>query len=238
MQWLHLRFEAPMASFGGDAIDAYRATRDMPAQSMLTGLLANALGWTRTMRREHESLQRRIRFASAWDDYTRSRRFTDYQTAQLDKATKAWTTHGFPAERKGGSKSYSGSHQRWLEYHADVRMTLVLTVTEPEIPPTPEQLANALQHPARPLFLGRKTCLPAAPVYRGMLAKIPDALTALQAAIPAGSQDILAHWHESEGQLHVVRRIQVVDQRNWWTRLHGGSRIICEGRISSLSKSL
>jgi len=232
MQWLHLRFAAPMASFGGDAIDAYRATRLVPAQSMLTGLLANALGWTRVMRREHESLQRRIRFASAWD--TPSQSFTDYQTAQLDKAARAWTTHGKPAGRKGGSKS--GSHQRWVDYHADIQMTLVLTVTEPANDPTPEQLAGALQSPARPLFFGRKTCLPAAPIYQGMLSEFPNALSALQAAIPAGSQDILAHWSESESHIRAMRTFQVVDLRNWWTRLHGGGRIICEGRISSLSE--
>ena len=47
MPWMHLRLCAPLAAFGSTAIDALGVTRDFPAQSMLVGLLANALGWTR-----------------------------------------------------------------------------------------------------------------------------------------------------------------------------------------------
>ena len=45
MRWMHLRFQAPLAAFGGEMIDAHGVIRNVPAQSMLTGLLANALGW-------------------------------------------------------------------------------------------------------------------------------------------------------------------------------------------------
>jgi len=60
MRWLHFHLHAPLASFGGQSIDAYGITRDFPGQSLLTGLFANALGWTRTMRKEHQALQERI----------------------------------------------------------------------------------------------------------------------------------------------------------------------------------
>lgn len=227
-----------MASFGGDTIDAYRVIRNVPALSMLTGLLANAIGWTRTMRREHENLQNHIRFAAAWDEPPGSRIFTDYQTAQLEKKNSAWTTRGVPAVRKGGTGTYMGSHQRWLEYHADVKITLVLTVTDQEGLPTPEHLAAALQRPARPLFLGRKTCLPAAPIYRGILNGYLDAVAALRVAVPEGSTNLVAYWPENEGAVHGIRRLRMVDKRNWWTRIHGGDGIICEGRIDSLSLDL
>ena len=54
MRWMHLRLHAPLAAFGGEMIDAHGVIQNVPAQSMLTGLLANALGWTRAMRTEHQ----------------------------------------------------------------------------------------------------------------------------------------------------------------------------------------
>ena len=42
--WLVLHLEAPLLAFGGVAIDQIGIIRDFPAASMLTGLLANALG--------------------------------------------------------------------------------------------------------------------------------------------------------------------------------------------------
>ena len=47
-RWLVLRLEAPLLAFGGVAIDQVGVTRDYPAASMLTGLLASALGYRRT----------------------------------------------------------------------------------------------------------------------------------------------------------------------------------------------
>ena len=233
MNWLNLRFEAPMVSFGGDSIDAYRVIRNVPAQSMLTGLLANALGWTRTMRQEHDDLQRRIRFAMAWDSLPGPRIFVDYQTAKLSGRTKVWTTRGVPVGRAGGAATYHGSHQKWVQYHADARIALVLTVKDPGGAPALEQIATALQRPARPLFLGRKACPPASPIFRGMLEGPKDAVSALKVALPNDARDKLAYWPESEGSHDCHRRIKVADYRNWRTRLHGGIRSICEGRVSA-----
>ena len=84
MQWLHLRFLAPIASFGGETIDAHGVTRTMPALSMVTGLLANALGWTRSMGTQHQRLQDRIVFGAAWESAQAPRDYlVDYQTAEI-----------------------------------------------------------------------------------------------------------------------------------------------------------
>src|SRR5215813_9680694 len=47
MRHLILRLEAPLMSFGGDMIDANGPTLDFPLASLVIGLMANALGWTR-----------------------------------------------------------------------------------------------------------------------------------------------------------------------------------------------
>ena len=234
MRWMHLRLRAPLAAFGGEAIDARGVIRDFPAQSMLTGLLANALGWTRAMRREHQALQERIVFGALWEQESAPEgRMTDYQTASIDKDDQAWTTRGAPARRAGGAATYAGSHQRWRDYHADLRLSVVLRLDPDDVPPTLDEVADALVRPARPLFVGRKACLPSAPIFEGWIAA-PDIRAALSGAAPSekATAGLRAFWPASEGRQGAARTWDVTDERNWTTGLHGGARRVCEGRVS------
>lgn len=233
MRWMHLRFRAPFAAFGGEAIDARGVTRDFPAQSMLTGLLANALGWTRSMREEHQALQDRIVFAALWERDVGLSRMTDYQTAHLGKKDRAWTTRGMPVGRAGGPATYAGAHQRWRDYHSDVRLAVVLRLEPAEASPTLEDLAKALDKPSRSLFIGRKSCLPSASIFAGWVTRAVDARSALQAVAPKGRTGLLAFWPESEGTRGAHRTMSVTDERNWVSGLHGGERRLCEGRITT-----
>lgn len=231
MRWLKIQLYAPLASFGGEIIDVYGVIRDFPAQSMLTGLFANALGWTRAMREEHQTLQDRIIYGVLHEEEPMLGRITDYQTAQLSKSDKSWTTRGVPADRAGGAISYRGAHQRWRDYHADLRMLGVVRLSPDDAAPTLDDLANALAHPARPLFIGRKPCLPSAPIFSGWI-EAPNMHTALRNTAPAVGGPFRAFWPVSEGMDGSDRTTFVTDERNWITGLHGGARQICEGRIS------
>ncbi len=231
MRWMHLRFHAPLAAFGGEMIDAHGVIRNVPAQSMLTGLLANALGWTRAMRAEHQSLQERIVFGVVWEREVAHSRMTDYQTAQLGKNDRAWTTRGVPAGRAGGAATYAGAHQRWRDYHADLRLTAVLRLDPADASPTLDALAAALDRPARPLFIGRKSCLPSTRIFGGWVTNAADACAALRAVAPTSATGLLAFWPEGEGT--AFRITTMTDERNWVSGLHGGGRRICEGSISS-----
>ncbi len=233
MRWMHLRFQAPLAAFGGEMIDAHGVIRNVPAQSMLTGLLANALGWTRTMRAEHQALQDRIVFGAVWERDVALSRMTDYQTAQLDKNDRAWTTRGVPAGRAGGAATYAGAHQRWRDYHADLRLAVVLRLDPDDANPTIDALAAALDRPARTLFIGRKSCLPSARIFGGWVTDAPNARAALRAVAPADASGLLAFWPETEGAADAHRATTVTDERNWASGLHGGGRRICEGSLAS-----
>ena len=232
MQWMHLRLRAPMAAFGGEIVDAHGVIRNVPAQSMLTGLLANALGWERSMRDEHQTLQDRIVFGAVWERDIGLRRMVDYQTAQLGKNDRAWTTRGVPAGRDGGAATYEGSHQRWREYHADLRLSVALRLEPEHSSPTLDELRAALDRPARPLFIGRKCCLPSSPIFGGWI-EAPSAREALEAIAPAGSARFFASWPTAEGKDGSSRVTTVTDERNWISGLHGGAREICEGLIAS-----
>lgn len=227
--WLILTLEAPLVAFGGVTIDHVGVTRDFPAASMLTGLLANALGYARTEWEKHQSLQDRLIFAARRDRENPSGLLTDTQNARLEKNDKGWTTWGAPEGRDGNS--YGGPHRRRRDYHMDACVTVALRLKDEGIPDL-DTLAASLDRPARPLFIGRKPCLPSGPLRRHGLVTAPTAHAALR-QLP-GQAGLRAVWPVGEGPedgAEVRRVIDLADIRNWRTGLHGGTRRIVEGFV-------
>ena len=235
MRHLILRLEAPLMAFGGETIDNYGVVRPFPAASMLTGLLANAFGWRRIERKRHQQLQDRLVFASRIDREPIDRlSMRDFQTAQLSKDDKGWTTRGVPEGRAGGPATYNAPHLRYRDYYADRRLTVALRLHLPDDSPTLDQLADALQNPKRPLFIGRKPCLPSAPIFAGF-ADGETCMDALLSVPPTddrnSDQSLRIQWPAGEGAENVkaTREYMITDQRNWTSGLHGGGRPVCEG---------
>ncbi len=237
MRWLHLRLRAPLGSFGGEAIDAYGVTRDFPARSMLAGLLANALGWKRSMREQHQALQDRLVFGAV--QQRTPIRLTDHQTARLHQDDCSWSTRGTPigrlpspSYRAGGPRGRQLTHRQWRDYLADLDTSVVLRLDPADLAPTLDELAAALERPARVLFLGRKPCLPTAPLFGGWVTA-PDARSTLCAVLPVEAAERPAVWPASEGAEGSSRTTHVTDERNWISGLHGSSRPVCEGWLSA-----
>ena len=235
MRHLILNLESPLMAFGGETIDNYGVTRWFPAASMLTGLFANALGWRRVESDRHQSLQDRLVFASRIDrEPAGAGRMRDFQTARLGAADKGWTTRGQPEGRAGGANTYDAPHLRYRDYFADMRVTVALRLVPEEDSPTLDQLAAALDEPARPLFIGRKPCLPSTPLLGGFR----EAGSALGALVPmpspdgqADAQPLRFFWPKGEGTEGVSanKSYMLTDERNWLSGLHGGGRPVSEG---------
>lgn len=235
-RWLVLRLEGPLLAFGGVRIDHIGVTRDFPAASMLTGLLANALGLRRTEWAAHQALQDRLVFAARRDREQPAGLLLDMQNVQLGKNDRGWTTRGEPEGRDGAS--YGAPLRRERSYHMDGRVTVVLRLAEGDgEAPSLDMLADRLERPARPLFIGRKPCLPSGPVLRGHV----DAATAFDALsrVPAKEvSDMRALWPVGEGPdsgRNVSRVIDLPDLRNWRTGLHAGTRRVVKGQIDLAS---
>lgn len=250
-RWLILRLEAPLLSFGAVAIDHRGVTWDFPALSMLTGLFANALGWERTDTQAHQALEDRLIFAARREREPYYGTLRDTQNAKLEKADKGWTTRGEPEGRNGAS--YGAPHRRQRDYHPDALVAVAVSL-EDATPgdgavPTLDDLAAALDRPARPLFIGRKPCLPSAPIRE----RLPDGTSFIQAGTAHSALSILprliswgesgsgsdtplrALWPANEGPSSkegVDRMIHLADRRNWISGLHGGVRHVVEGRIT------
>jgi len=234
-RWLVLRLRAPLMAFGGIAVDQLRPTRNFPAASMLTGLIGNALGWDWCDSERHQVLQGRLVFASRHADAGQP--VTDMQNVSIHKADKGWTTRNAPEGRTGSVNTYASPHRRSRDYHADGGVDIVLRLHPDDAEPTLDELRDAFVRPARPLFIGRKACLPASQIVEPEPRCWVDAGTAYTALLALSVEDdgILrarALWPVGEGPHNgscVDRMVARADLRNWHTGLHSGSRQVVEG---------
>ncbi len=237
MKALILRLDAPMMSFGTVLVDQHGFIDRFPGVSMLCGLIANALGWHHKEFDLLQTLQSRISYAARWDVHPE--RTVDYHTVDLGQPKmreEGWTTQGEPEHRAGGPDARFGTHQRYRHYWADGLMTVALSLTG-EGTPSLDDVVHALRYPARPLFLGRKTCLPSRPLLDPQSPIVEgDDLLSILIKIPIWERgdsrdDFEACWPaelESSQRAHIRR---VYDLRDWHNQLPTGSRLRAEGLI-------
>jgi len=190
-------------------------------------------------------------------------------------ADTGWTTRGRAEERGGAEATRMGTHIRERFYLADAIYTVALTLAPTSSSqtkdaqtdedrsgiapsyaqhhagqPSLDALEAALRQPARPLFLGRKPCLPSAPLLlarstaASLLAALAGAPLSTRATLDDGR--LLAEWPDetTEGvdALQLApnsRRMAITDERDWVNQIHVGRRFVREGllRISSLAPS-
>lgn len=224
-----LRLELPLMAFGATMIDATGPTEDFPYVSLITGLLANALGKSRGERERHQRLQDRLVIGVRLDRPGRELR--DFQTAKLAKNDKGWTTRGLPEGRGGGNDTYKSPHIRERFYVADAVVTVALRLQDPDERPTLSQIADALRHPARPLFIGRKPCLPSVPLLAGTdidAFTVLDALRQWPLDYENLSEPIRLVIPSTEAPLsgQKDRAIHRTDERNWISGVHAGESVL------------
>ena len=239
MRALLLRFDAPLMSFGDVRVDARGPVRDHPGLGQVTGLFGNGLGYDHAETGCLTRLQERLRLASRCDR-TGERR-TDFQTVDLGQEfmQEGWTTRGTTEGRKGGVAS-EGTHIRLRQFHNGRVQTLAVTLLPSDEAPTLDDLAAALDAPARPLFLGRKPCIPSGRLHLGIVEA--DSLHAALALAPpwkhrhgrAAPAPMAAWWPEDPTVPPPAdsRVVAVVDERDWRGQVVVGRRLIRVGRVT------
>jgi CRISPR system Cascade subunit CasD len=227
---LLLRLDAPLMSFGGVKVDKRGVTTDFPGLSLLAGLIGNALGYDHRDTEALTALQARIRYAVRRDRL--GERITDYQTVDLGQehlAEPAWTTRGEVEGRAGGPAS-SGTHIRLRDYWADSVFTVALRLDPEDLRPTLQDVESALECPERPIFIGRKPCLPSAKLVLGR-ARAESFAAALQQApaLPEARRDgtqSTAWLPEEEPFAGPINEVQVFDERDWANQIVAGRRLV------------
>lgn len=222
--FLILRFEAPLMSFGGPTVDSRGVIQAWPARSMLTGLIANALGWHHRDVEKIESLQERLRYVVRADK--RGRVFQDYQTIDLSQdfldGSRGWTTMNRLQQRAGGNSS--GTHIRTQDFLADAAYTLAVSVTDGL--PGLEEIEAALIKPARPLFIGRKTCIPSVPIFQERVSASNPIEALKSSRLKAGKCLV---WLDDDGG--EGRRFAATDGRDWKNQTHSQQRWLVERMV-------
>ena len=225
MRWLALNLEAPLVGFGGITVDNLGRSRDHPAISAITGLIGNAIGLERTETGRLEEIQSRLILASARKVGV-GERVTDFQTSRLAIKDRGWTRMGFEG-RTGEPCTYDSPHLAWRDYDADAKNVCVLSLRGDGFLDL-DGLAHALDFPERPLFIGRKSCLPSGRINDGLI-EAADALEALRQCLTAGTWRI--SLPDGHGNCFGARFTDIADTRNWMVGVHAGTRRVLEATI-------
>ena len=231
---LLVRLEGPLQAWGDAAYDTRRPTRVFPTRSALAGLLASALGLTYRDAAITARLHDALRYAVRVDRVGSV--ITDFQTAELATTQAGWTRWGIERREIAnvtrtlqvrGRRPFPSATQILLKgYLADASFLAAMTL-RPDAPVTLDDVASALRRPARPLFLGRRACLPSRPLLEGRI--VADSL---YEALRIGLDAFVPCWYEpGDGPDSVERRFDSWDLRDYITDRFEGVRVLVRGTV-------
>lgn len=225
MDALLLRFDGILQSYGDVLTDGIGRTADVPTKSMITGLLGNALGYTHRDTTLLNALQESLDYAVRID--RPGYQLRDYQTVDLGQSfmTKevAWTTT-HRVEKRGGASGES-THIRERFYWCSRVVTLAISVTDDALVSL-SAIEHALREPTRPLFLGRKNCLPNSPILIGKSSGDTLGMIVCNAPWSIEKPETVDVWTTTTTDTADGHTVRIHDQRNWRTRLHVSNRLI------------
>lgn len=166
--WLALRLEGPLQSWGFESQYNRRGTGLMPTKSSIAGICCAARGCRRGSHEEREfldafgqlhmlamALPRRVNGKDVG-----VRRLLDYHTVQNTRKADG---------------SIKDCHITRREYLTDISFGVVLRGEGTFV----RNVALALENPTWGIWLGRKTCVPTAPVFAGVFESQDDATCVL-----------------------------------------------------------
>lgn len=168
-EYLVFQLQAPLSSWGEPAVGEFRGTASHPSQSALIGLLGAALGLERGDETAHAGLRDSLGFAIGL--LSAGSLLRDYHTAQVPPRP---ALKGRPQATRRQEMAVPRRELSTILSSRDYRQnaaSLVALQTHAGMTPrfSLAQLAAALREPHFALYLGRKTCAPAAPLWPQLL---------------------------------------------------------------------
>lgn len=192
-RFLALRLEGPLQSWGFDSQYNRRNTGLMPTRSAIAGMCCAALGYPRGGEKEQEFLSafgtvRMVAVAIPRQGKKKElpvRRLRDYHTVQNTKTAD------------GKNKDCHITHRQYL---TDAAFGILLEGDVAVL----GTIATALVDPVWGIWLGRKTCIPTAPVLAGLKENRDDAVRLLIGEKPLESctrQEEVEYFSEGRDSL-------------------------------------
>jgi len=184
---LAIRLDGPLQSWGYDSQYSRRNTGLFPTKSAILGMCCAAMGIPRGSEQEVETLERlrtlqflaisipRVLMYRDSNKELSVRRIVDYQTVLESR------------NAKGDIKN--NAHLTWRHYLCDAAFGVILKGGKQIVAET----GNALKNPVWGVWLGRKACIPAAPVFAGIYEAEEEALRIL---LNGQALDCFSHQRE------------------------------------------
>jgi CRISPR system Cascade subunit CasD len=189
--YLTLRLEGPLQSWGFESQYNRRNTGLLPTKSAILGMCCAALGIPRGSEEEKVLLEQCVDLRLLTVAIPRSlkygekpvelpvRRITDYHTVQNTKTA---------------SGTLKPTHLTYRQYLCDAAFACVLFGNAKLINRLAKnEKGQGLENPVWGIWLGRKACIPTAPVFSGIF---PDEVSALRELL--GGQPLEAFTHQRE----------------------------------------
>ncbi len=163
MNTLVFQLRAPLAAWGEVAVGEYRPSAEYPSQSAVFGLLGAALGLHREEESALQGLQQGYRLAMGV--LSSGRLLRDYHTSQVPGRTSLKKRpHATRRDELLLPKEDLNTILSSRDYRQDASALVAVQALD-SAPHTLEQLAEAVQRPKLVLYLGRKSCPPAEPLF-------------------------------------------------------------------------
>lgn len=185
---LAIRLVGPLQSWGFDSQYNRRNTGLMPTKSALAGICCASLGYSRGSDKEHTFLAtfNAVRMTAMaiprilYEKELPARRLQDFHTVGGGYDPNIPTEHGCitvkaedgkPRQKNGQSLAVL-THRQYLN---DSSFGVLLEGAATFL----EEIADALKNPVWGIWLGRKACIPTAPVFAGLMENRAAALKVL-----------------------------------------------------------
>jgi CRISPR system Cascade subunit CasD len=163
MDTLIFQLQAPLSSWGDVAVGEYRPSAEYPSQSAIHGLLGAALG----IDRDDDFAQTALRtgYRLAVGVLSQGRLLRDYHTAQVpSRSDLKKRPHATRRDELAVPKQDLNTILSSRDYRQDAAALVAVQVVA-IAPYALIQLAEALKKPKFVLYLGRKSCPIAVPLY-------------------------------------------------------------------------
>lgn len=174
--FMALRLEGPLQSWGFESQFSRRNSGLWPTKSGILGMCCAAMGIDRGSQREQELLQRSVETRLLVVALPRFIEFGRLDRRQL--ATRRITDyHTVEGTRRASGEKNPNTHLTWRQYLCDSAFGAVLSGGRSLI----DELRGinglaGIENPMWGLWLGRKACIPTAPVFAGAATSRVDAL--------------------------------------------------------------
>lgn len=177
MRFLALFLRAPLQSWGASAKFGERPSLSFPTKSGILGMLAAASGVDRT---DDGWLLNANKLRMTCLIFIPGRRMRDYQTVGGGRDPKnPWTRRLMSSKADGGTPSTVLTNREYLQ---DATFGVILASEDCTFAKT---LADAIQNPVWGVWLGRKSCIPAEPIFAGLAESFEEATSLLNARAKA-----------------------------------------------------